>query len=317
MKTVGFPISHKENEQRRALVPEDVKIVKNANLLYFESGYGQNLGYSDDDYLAAGANILDRSNVLKQDIICDPKIGDAEYLDNLRNQTIFGWIHAIQNRDITDKIIHGKLTAYAWEDMFYKGRHCFWRNNEVAGEAAIMHAYMCYGVFPYNTRVAVLGRGNVARGALKALNYMGAEVTVYDRTTENLFRDELGYYDVIVNAIIWDTKRSDHIIYRDDLKRMKKGSMIIDISCDRNGGIETSVPTTIKDPIYTVDGIMHYVVDHTPSIFYKTASKSISREITTYIDYLIEEIRLDVLDKSLIIKNGKIIDNRIVSFQKR
>lgn len=317
MKTVGFPISHKENEQRRALVPEDVKIVKNANLLYFESGYGQNLGYSDDDYLAAGANILDRSNVLKQDIICDPKIGDAEYLDNLRNQTIFGWIHAIQNRDITDKIIHGKLTAYAWEDMFYKGRHCFWRNNEVAGEAAIMHAYMCYGVFPYNTRVAVLGRGNVARGALKALNYMGAEVTVYDRTTENLFRDELGYYDVIVNAIIWDTKRSDHIIYKDDLKRMKKGSMIIDISCDRNGGIETSVPTTIKDPIYTVDGIMHYVVDHTPSIFYKTASKSISREITTYIDYLIEEIRLDVLDKSLIIKNGKIIDNRIVSFQKR
>ena len=317
MKTVGFPISHKENERRRALVPEDLKKIQNPKALYFETGYGVELGYSDDDYRMSGAHIQDREAILTHDIICDPKIGDAEYLDTLSNKTIFGWIHAVQNKDITDKIINGKLTAYAWEDMFYKGRHCFWRNNEVAGEAAIMHAYMCYGVFPYDTKVAVLGRGNVARGAIKTLNYMGAQVTCYDRRSEDLFREELEKFDVVVNGILWDTKRKDHIIYKEDLSRMKKGSMIIDISCDRCGGIETSVPTTIDEPTYIVDGVMHYVVDHTPSIFFKTASKCISEEITKYIDKLIEGKESEVLRNALIIKKGEIIDHRIISFQKR
>ena len=78
---------------------------------------------------------------------------------------------------------------------------------------------------------------------------MGADVVQYDRKQEDLFRKELGLYDVIVNGILWDTTRKDHIIYRDDLKRMKQNALIIDVSCDKHGGIETSVPTTIKDPI--------------------------------------------------------------------
>ena len=92
---------------------------------------------------------------------------------------------------------------------------------------------------------------------------------------------------MIINAILWDTTRKDHIIYRSDLKRMKRGSIIIDISCDRNGGIETSVPTTIENPIYVVDGVAHYVVDHTPSLFYKTTSGSLSEVFVQYIDNLI------------------------------
>ena len=114
--------------------------------------------------------------------------------------------------------------------MYHLNRHTFWRNNEIAGEAAVMHAYLLHGIFPYNTKVAVLGRGNSARGAVKTLNYMGADITVYDRRTEELFREELPKYDVVVNAILWDTSRKDHIIYKEDLKRMKRGAMIIDIS---------------------------------------------------------------------------------------
>lgn len=317
MKTIGFPISHKENEKRRALVPNDLKKIVNISNLYFEKGYGLDLGYSDEDYIKAGANITDRDNVLKKDIICDPKIGDAEYLDYLKNQTVFGWIHAVQNREITDKLISNCLTAYAWEDMYDDGRHVFWRNNEIAGEAAILHAYMCYGVFPYNTKVAVIGRGNTARGAIKTLNYMGADVMCYDRRTEGLLRKEISNYDVIVNAVLWDTKRSDHILYKQDLNRMKKNSMIIDISCDKNGGIESSVPTTIDNPTYYYENVLHYVVDHTPSIFYKTATESISHEVCNYIDSFIEEKKSDILSKALIIHNGQIVDHRIIEFQKR
>lgn len=319
MKPVGLIISHKENEQRRALVPQHIKYIKHPEYIYIEDGYGTVLGYTNEDYIQYGIKVASREEILGKDIICDPKIGDADYLEILNNQTIFGWVHAVQNRDITDKIINARLSSYAWEDMYEDGRHCFWRNNEIAGEAAVFHAYMCHGVFPYNTRAAVLGRGNIARGAIKTLNYMGAEVVQYDRRTEKLFKKELGKFDVVVNAILWDTTRKDHIIYREDLKRMRQNSLIIDIACDRAGGVETSIPTTIENPIYEVDGIVHYVVDHTPSLFWKTTSESLSEEFVKYVDFFIEERQLEnlVLRNSHNFEKGVILDERINKFQNR
>lgn len=318
MKTIGFAISLKENEFRRALIPPDIKNIHHKSSIFIEKGYGDVIGYTDEDYLQEGiGGVCNRKEVFTKDIICDPKIGDAEYLSSLNHQTIFGWIHAVQNKDITDKLLNGKLTAYAWEDMFEMGRHCFWRNNEIAGEAAVMHAYLKYGLFPYNTKVAILGSGNTARGALKMLNNMGAQVIMYNRRTEQVFRKELGQYDIVVNCVLWDTNRKDHIIDKKDLKRMKKGAMIIDISCDKAGAIETSIPTTIDNPTYQVDGITHYVVDHTPSLFFKSTSISLSETVSKYIDYLIEDKDNPVLEKALIMKEGKIIDERINAFQGR
>ena len=203
--------------------------------------------------------------------------------------------------------------------MYECGRHSFWRNNEIAGEAAIMHAFLLHGIFLYNCKVAVLGRGNVARGAIKTLHFLGAQVVVYDRRTEELFRKELKEYDVVVNGILWDTKRKDHIIYREDLKRMKQGAMIIDISCDRAGGIETSVPTEISHPDYIVDGIRHYVVDHTPSLFYKSSSIDLSKEFCKYADLLIENRaeESDVFVNAKIIEKGEIKDQKISEYQNR
>lgn len=316
MNIIGFPASHKENENRRALLPVDVVKTVHPEFLLFENGYGDVLGYKDEDYLASGARIGTRQEVLKCPIICDPKIGDADYLDVLKDQTVFGWVHAVLNRDITDKLIAGRLTAYAWEEMYENGRHVFWRNNEIAGEAAIAHAYICHGVFPYLTKVAVLGRGNIARGAIRALYSMGADVRQYDRHSENLLNQELSEYDVVVNAILWDKMRKDHVIYRDDLKRMKRGAMIIDISCDRAGAIETSIPTTIANPTYVVDGVTHYVVDHTPALFYKSTSAAISHVLPPYLDSLVEGSWCGN-DKALIVQSGKIVDQAINKFQGR
>ncbi|MFJ9383232.1 N(5)-(carboxyethyl)ornithine synthase [Peribacillus sp. NPDC101481] len=320
MRTVGFPVSLKENEFRRALVLKDILEFPYKSQLYFESGYGDVLGITDDDMITIGVNVVNRNEVLKQNIICDPKAGDADYLEQLSfGQIVFGWIHAVQNKDITDRFINKNMTAIAWEDMFEDGRHVFWRNNELAGEAAILHAYMLFGKMPYETKVAILGKGNIARGAQKALQGLGAEITIYDRKTENLLRKEIEQYDVFVNAILWDTNRSDHILYKEDIKRMKKNSMIIDISCDEGKGIETSKATTIANPFYYVDGVMHYVVDHTPSIFYKTASNSISMEVKKYLPIIMEnnEENTKVLNKSIIIKEGKVLDDKILIFQNR
>lgn len=318
MKTVGFPISIKENEKRRALVPTDIKLIRNKFMIYVEEGYGEVLELSDKSYSEQGINICSRSEVLQKDIICDPKVGDAEYLSQLKDhQTIFGWIHAVQNKDLVDILINNKVTCYAWEEMFEDGRHTFYRNNEIAGEAAIMHAYLLFGLFPYETKVAVIGRGNIARGAIKILTKLGADVKVYERKTENLFRKEINEFDVIVNAVLWDIERRDHIISNKELQRMKKGSMIIDISCDRNGGVETSVPTTIEKPIYVVDGIAHYVVDHTPALFYKTITVNLSQIVAPLLDQFIESKIPEWLRNAMIINKGEIIDKKIIKYQNR
>lgn len=318
MRTIGFPISKKENEKRRALIPEHIRYIDHPECLVFEKGYGDILGVSDKDFLDLGCKIAGRQNVLNSDVICDPKIGDAEYLEELNENTVvFGWIHATQNRDITDKLLNNKLTGYAWEKMFYKGRHVFWRNNELAGEAAVMHAFQCFGKMPYETDVAVIGRGNTARGAIRILNMLGANVVQYDRKTESLLREEIDRYDVIVNCVLWDVMRNDHIIYKSDLLKMKNNSMIIDVSCDRNGGIESSVPTTIEQPTYRVNRVLHYVVDHTPALFFKTFTTDNSRVIYPYINQLINCTTDDVLNDALIIDKGNIVDKEIIEFQNR
>lgn len=317
MKTVGYVKSDKENENRIALYPNDLKNIKYLKNVYIEKDYGKENGIADEEYMKYGANVISRQEVLQKDIIIDPKIGDAQYLKTLQNKIIFGWVHAIQNRHITDIIVNNSLTAFAWEDMFKDNRHVFWRNNEIAGEAAVMHALLLHGFMPYDKKAAILGNGNTARGAYKILTGLGADVKVYGRKMEKLFRDEVSNFDIIVNAVLWDVNRNDHILYNSDLKRMRQGSLIIDISCDNNGAIESSCSTTINDPIFIKDGVTHYAVDHTPSLLYKTVSKELSSESSKFIDELITGEYTKCLSDALIIKDGKIIDNRIKEYQKR
>lgn len=318
MKTVGFVIPVKENEKRRVLLPKDIEKIKEKDCLYFEKGYGKILGISDSEFEKVGCNVVSFDEVLKQDIICDPKIGDANYLDKLKEkQIIFGWVHAVKNKKLTDLLLNKKITVIAFEDMFYKNRHIFYKNNILAGEAACYNAINYLGRLPENLNAVIIGNGNTAHGAYKALSKLGVSVDIYTRDLEELLRENLYKYDLIVNCVLWDVKRRDHIIYREDIKKMKKGSMIIDVSCDEKGAIETSHPTTIDNPIYLVDNIIHYAVDHTPSIFYQTFSLECSKTITEYINDLVLEKDNEVLKNATIIGNGKILDQKIKIYQRR
>lgn len=317
-KTIGFVNSHKTGEKRIALLPRDIIEIQHREALFFEEGYGSDLNISDAEYTTLGCQIVSRKIALAQDIICDPKIGDSTFIKSLHpGQTLFGWVHAVQSKEVTDILIGNKLSAYAWEDMYEDNRHSYWRNNELAGEAAVMHAYQLNGVMPYDTKVAILGRGNTARGAQRILTGLGAAVRVYNRNQEKLFQKEMTEFDVIVNAVLWDTSRKDHLIYQTDLKRFKPGTMFIDVSCDEHGAIETTVPTTLSNPIYEIDSVIHYAVDHTPTIFYRSSSSAISTETIKYIDDLVENRPNTILENALIIEHGQILDKRINHFQNR
>lgn len=319
MRTVAFIISKKENEKRRAILPEHLKNIRHIDNVYIESGYGKVVGVSDDEYIKQGARVCSRAEALKKDVIVDPKVGDAQYLSHLKNGTVlFGWLHLVQNRKLTDLCIKKGFSTYCWENMFSNGVHVFYKNNQIAGKAALFHAFECWGRLPdCKTNVAVLGNGNVASGSIEILKKLGVKYRVYTRNEEEIFKQEFFQYDVLVNAILWDTNRKDHIIYKKDIGRMKKGSLIIDISCDHDGGFESSRPTTFKSPIYLYKNVYHYAVDHTPSIFYYDSSCSISGEVSKYVDYLVEDEPDNVLSNALGIKEGKILDEKIIFNQNR
>ncbi len=318
MKTVGLLISQKNGEKRRALLPAHLGAVKNVQNLLFEVGYGNSLGISDDEYRMVGAKFGDRSEVLKQDVIVDVKLGDATYLDELEpGRILFGWAHATQKTDFTSKAMTDRHTVYAWEELYEDGRYIFYRNREIAGEAGVLHAFPYCGRMPYDARVAVLGNGQTARGALRVLFGLGAEVDVYDYPHEKLFRKNMFDYDVIVNCVLWDTSRTDRLIYKDDLKHFRKGTMIIDISCDPELEIETSKPTTIADPVYEVDGVIHYAVDNTPAMFSVTVSKILSSKMPMLIDQLVSGQIGKILEEACVVEQGRIIRQEIIDFRKR
>ncbi|CCK20230.1 N(5)-(carboxyethyl)ornithine synthase [Pseudolactococcus laudensis] len=315
-QTIGFLKSHKPNEHRIALLPQDLTHITHPEMIYLETGYGQDLGICDTSYSNLGVQIVPRQTVLEQSIICEPKIGESDILSQLQAyQTVFGWIHAKQSLDITNALLATGVRVIAWEEMSDNQQHTFWRNNELAGESAILHAFLLTGQMPYDTKVALIGRGSVAFGATRVLQGLGADVTVIRRNQESLLRQTLGNFDVVVNASLWDMNREDHLITIEDLALMQPGSLIIDISADAGGGIESSHITTMSSPTYEVNQVTHYVVDHTPSILYKTASKSISQAISPFLNDLISNRENSVLTQATIIDKGKILDLDILDYQ--
>lgn len=320
MKTVGLLISHKNGERRRALLPEQVSCLAHPECLYIEKSYGESVGYSDEAYINAGANIVSRDEALKCAILMDVKLGDADYLDSIDDgKILFGWAHAVQGISFTSSAISHSHTVVAWEEIYEDGRYILYRNREVAGEAAIIHAFRYCGKMPYDTKVAIIGNGQTAKGALRVLHGLGAEVDVFSRKHEQLFIKNMYNYDVIVNCVMWDTSRTDRLIYKEDLKKMKPGTLIIDVSCDPHLEIETSHPTTIDDPVYVVDGVIHYAVDNTPAMYPITVTKELSKSIAKYVDILVSDEFDDYpenLKKATVIKDGTILDERITMFRK-
>ena len=304
-------------KKRRAILPEDVKRLRHSGMLYFETGYGESVGYTDKDYLEAGAHVVSRGDALECDIITDVKLGDADYLDHVKNgKLLFGWAHAAQGISFTDKCMEKHFTVIAWEEIFEEGRYLFYRNREIAGEAAVLQAFTHYGKMPYECRVAIIGNGQTAKGAMRILHGLGAEIDVYGRKLEKLFREKMTEYDVIINCVMWDISRKDHLICRDDLKRLKSHAMIVDVSCDAGMGIETSHPTTISDPVYMEDGVIHYAVDNTPAMFPLTVTKVLSEGNARIFDAVIEGRLTPALEKAMIIEDGHIRDENVLNFRK-
>src|SRR5262245_60815150 len=122
MKSVGFVISGKENERRRAVLPVHLAAVEHRAQFVFEENYAAHFGISDDAYRELGCRVAPQKEVYRCDVVCNPKAPEpAERTLFGQGQTLFGWVHAVQGFAVVDFLLERQMTAIAWEDMFEGG----------------------------------------------------------------------------------------------------------------------------------------------------------------------------------------------------
>lgn len=294
-------------------------------------------------------------HICKAILITKPVPEDFENMQE--GTLVWGWLHSVQQSIITQYAIDRKLTLIAWENMYHQGErdltHIFYKNNEMAGYCGVQHALQLMGIdggYGPRRKVAVISMGSASRGALYALQGHGfSDITVYTRRPSYLtmdkipgiqyqqmiksetgeieitgrsgdkmpFVNELADKDIIVNGVLQNPNDPDVYIGENDIAKFKKICLIIDISCSLGMGFSFARPTSFSNPILKIGNIEYYAVDHTPSLLWNSASWEISNGILPYLPYIVEGSYNKVLKDATDIKDGKILNKDILSFQNR
>ncbi|MCY6959129.1 Rossmann-fold NAD(P)-binding domain-containing protein [Clostridium brassicae] len=297
---LGFIIPSFSNERRVALLPKHIKNFENE--IFIEDNFGMNLDISNEEYEKVGCTILKRKEIfLECDAVFSLKVIKEEDYKYIReNQMIIGWTHPFgSGKDFMDQ--QGKPKSLIIVDLdnihpsvFYKDiekpinwiKPNFIRDNSyIAGYSAVIHAIINFGLIPdNNTRVAILGSGNVSQGAFNAIAKFTDNIRMFYRKTLNEFQDCLDEFDIIINGIELDFNKDNlHIITLEQQKKLKKHCLVIDAAANAGRAIEGSVNTCIDKPIYVKDNVNYYVVNNAPSIFYRTVSEKISKSFSENI----------------------------------
>ena len=335
---VGIAKEIKNNEYRVACTPNGVKeFVKRGHTVLVEKGAGIGSGFSDEDYKNQGAEIVETAEELykRSELIYKVKeILPEEYKYLRKDLIVFTYIHSNAHRDQTDEFLNSKAIGIAYEDVNDKdGEFPLLRPmSEIAGKGGFIAALnFCQSIHGGNgvllarvhgvrtPEVTIIGAGNAGLGAAELASAFGNKVTILDIDTnkleyaknilppnvELLYSDEqnlincLKRTDVLMNCILWPKWRTDHLVSREMLKLMKPGALIVDVSCDDNGAIETSRSTSHDDPVYVEEGITHYVVDNIPAAFPQTSTYSLCNATLPYA--------LEIADKGV---KKALIDNK-------
>jgi alanine dehydrogenase len=312
---IGIPHELKKDEYRVPLTPEAVGLlVDNGHDVIVETNAGKDASYLDTDYSEYGGFITDnRKEVLSSDIvlkIAPLALEEVEFLKE--HQVIISSLNITnQTEKYIRKLMHKKVTAIAFENLKDK-YDCYpvvRSMSEIAGVTSVLIAaeflsnvhngkgVMLGGITGITpAEVIILGAGTAAEYASRAALGLGATVKVFDNSIYKLRR--LQYYvgqrlhtsifhpsvmekalrsaDVVIGAVHLIDKGPRYYITEDMVKLMKKGSVIIDISIDQGGCVETSDPTSHHNPIYTKHGVIHYAVTNIPSRVARTASIALS-----------------------------------------
>lgn len=295
---VGFIKPTYPGEKRVALLPQHIDNFENE--IVMEYGFGSNLDIDDKAYENKGCVFDTRKSIFANcEVIFCLKLLQPEDYDNLQNnQMIIGWTHPTgSGTDFFQKVAIPKALKIVDLDNIYPTLFCkekkisipfipknfIWKNSFYAGWASVEHALMSMGMIPNSsTKVAVLANGSVSQGAYNTISKYHVDIRMFYRKTMHEFYDTLSDYDIIINGIEVDGSVK-HILTKEDLKRVKKGCLIIDSAADAGNAIEGTHYTTIANPIYKENDLFFYEVNNAPSIYFRQTSWEISKSFSHWV----------------------------------
>lgn len=318
---IGIPKEIKNNENRVGMTPSGVKeLVRHGHTVYVQHTAGEGSGFSDEAYIKAGATIkpgiADVYGAAGMIIKVKEPI-EPEYALVRPGQLLFTYFHFACDRALTDAMLASGATCIAYETVTDRSGHLplLIPMSEVAGRMSVQEGARFLekpqggkgillggipGVKP--AKVLILGGGVVGRNAALMAAGLGADVTITDISLPTLrhlsevmpanvktlfssrhnIEQELPAVDLVIGSVLIPGAKAPHLITRDMLALMQPGTVLVDVAIDQGGCFETSHATTHSDPVYTVDGIVHYAVANIPGAVPFTSTLGLTNATLPY-----------------------------------
>jgi alanine dehydrogenase len=312
---IGVPKEIKNHEYRVGLTPAAVKeFVTHGHQVIVEVDAGTSIGFTDDQYVSAGAEmiadaktIFDRAEMIVK--VKEPQPNECKMLR--KGQTLYTYLHLAPDPVQTELLVKSGATCIAYETVTDSrgALPLLAPMSEVAGRMSVQAGahYLekaqggsgtllggVPGVAP--AKVLVIGGGVVGKNAAKMALGMGADVTILDRSLgrlrdlDDIFNgqvktvfstvDAIEYYsskaDLVIGAVLIPGAAAPKLLTREHLKEMKEGSVVVDVAIDQGGCFETAKATTHQDPVYTIDGVVHYCVANMPGGVARTSTMALN-----------------------------------------
>jgi alanine dehydrogenase len=320
---IGVPKEIKEQEQRVALLPSAVnQLTRHGHSVLVEKNAGAGSGYPDETYAKAGAEIVDQAKDIfaRADMIVKVKEPlEAEFPLLRKGQILFTYLHLAASKPLTEALLKSGVTGVAYETIQVNNRLPLLEPmSEIAGRmSVVMGAYFLAkhnggsgvllggvpGVLP--GCVVVLGGGTSGVNAARMATGLGADVKIMDvdldrmrfldmtmKNAHTLYSSEANLHDLmpgcdlLIGAVLLPGAKAPKLITRAMLKKMKPGSVLVDISIDQGGCAETSRPTTHLDPVYVEENVTHYCVANMPAAYARTATQALTNVTYHYVELL-------------------------------
>src|SRR5438128_309882 len=320
---IGVPKEIKEQEQRVALLPSAAnQLTRRGHSVVVQRSAGVGSGYPDEEYVKAGAEIVDQTNevFLRADLVVKVKEPLEAEFPLLRNgQILFTYLHLAASKPLTEALLKSGVTGVAYETIQVGNKLPLLEPmSEIAGRmSVVMGANFLAkynggsgvllggvpGVLP--GRVVVVGGGTSGVNAARMATGLGADVTILDvdlerlryldlamGNTNTLYSSEANLHelvadcDLLIGAVLLPGAKAPKLITRAMLRKMKPGSVLVDISIDQGGCAETSRPTTHVDPVYVEEGVTHYCVANMPAAYARTATQALTNITYRYVELL-------------------------------
>ena len=317
---IGVVKEIKDRENRVALTPEGVAmLIHHGHAVRIESGAGQGAGFSDADFAAAGAHLSDTAGTWNTDLVLKVKEPQAVEYRYLKQNILFTFLHlAGVATELTRALLRARTTAIAYETVEDRDHRfpLLAPMSAIAGNMAVVIGsyYLAMtnggkGVQPgqiqqaRHGKIMVLGDGVVGQHAAMTAAGMGANVYLFGRSkkkyrdlvisrlTEVIFvesnpdniRQHIRDADLVIGAVLIPGARAPRVVTEEMVKQMQTGSVLVDVSIDQGGCMETSRPTMHSDPVYVKHGVIHYCVSNMPGAYPRTATQALTHATLPYV----------------------------------